>query len=218
MARLMKQKKLESYLDQVDVFEDPKLELEQYPTTPHLAAHMLHSIQTQYEDISDKNILDLGCGCGVLSIGAAMMGAKKITAIDVDEDALEICRTNIEEFEIENIEVEQHDVTQLGSEVKDRLKGNIDTVIMNPPFGTKANAGVDMIFLKTALDLASTAVYSLHKTSTREHIMKKAKEWNADIKFIAELKFDLKQTMKVHKKTSVDIEVDFIRLSHKKGS
>lgn len=37
MARPMKQKKLESYLDDVDVFEDPKLELEQYPTTPHLA-------------------------------------------------------------------------------------------------------------------------------------------------------------------------------------
>lgn len=37
MARSMKQKQLESYLDDVDVFEDPKLELEQYPTTPHLA-------------------------------------------------------------------------------------------------------------------------------------------------------------------------------------
>lgn len=42
---------------------------------------------------------------------------------------------------MENIEVEQHDVTDLDPEVIERLKGNIDTVIMNPPFGTKTNAG-----------------------------------------------------------------------------
>lgn len=51
-----------------------------------------------------------------------------------------------------------------------------------------------------------------------QYIQKKAKEWNADITFIAELKFDLKKTMKVHKRDSVDIEVDLIRLSHKKDT
>lgn len=42
-----------------------------------------------------------------------------------------------------------------------------DTVIMNPPFGTKHNAGMDLRFLETAFGLARTAVYSLHKSSTR---------------------------------------------------
>lgn len=42
-----------------------------------------------------------------------------------------------------------------------------DTVVMNPPFGTKNNAGIDMKFLKMGLDLASDSVYSLHKSSTR---------------------------------------------------
>lgn len=42
---------------------------------------------------------------------------------------------------MENIEAKQHDVTDLDSEVMERLKGSIDTVIMNPPFGTKNNAG-----------------------------------------------------------------------------
>ncbi|XP_045209498.2 rRNA N6-adenosine-methyltransferase METTL5-like [Mercenaria mercenaria] len=217
MAKALKLKELESYLDDVDVFANPKIKLEQYPTTPHIAACMLHTIHTRYDDIESKNILDLGCGCGVLSIGAVMLGAKKVTAIDIDEDALAICQQNIEEFEMENIEAEQHDVAALGSEVTERLKGNIDTVIMNPPFGTKHNAGIDMIFLKTALDLSSTSVYSLHKTSTREHIMKKAAEWDVEIEFIAQLKFDIKNTLKFHKEKSVDIEVDFIRLSHKKS-
>lgn len=33
----MKLKELESCLQQVDVFEEPKILLEQYPTTPHIA-------------------------------------------------------------------------------------------------------------------------------------------------------------------------------------
>ena len=42
-----------------------------------------------------------------------------------------------------------------------------DTVIMNPPFGTKHNVGIDMKFLQVGLDLSQDVVYSLHKTSTR---------------------------------------------------
>ncbi|CAN0900116.1 rRNA N6-adenosine-methyltransferase METTL5 [Linum grandiflorum] len=43
----------------------------------------------------------------------------------------------------------------------------VDTVVMNPPFGTRKK-GADMDFLSAALKIASQAVYSLHKTSTRE--------------------------------------------------
>uniref|UniRef100_A0A2K6KQZ7 Methyltransferase like 5 n=1 Tax=Rhinopithecus bieti TaxID=61621 RepID=A0A2K6KQZ7_RHIBE len=56
-------------------------------------------------------------------------------------------------------------------------------------------AGTDMAFLKTALEMARTAVYSLHKSSTRE------------------LRYDLPASYKFHKKKSVDIEVDLIRFS-----
>lgn len=34
---VMKLKELESCLQQVDVFEEPKILLEQYPTSPHIA-------------------------------------------------------------------------------------------------------------------------------------------------------------------------------------
>jgi hypothetical protein len=39
--------------------------------------------------------------------------------------------------------------------------------------------GLDMEFLGVGLALASRAVYSLHKTSTREHVLKKAADWGA---------------------------------------
>lgn len=42
-----------------------------------------------------------------------------------------------------------------------------DTVLMNPPFGTKSNAGIDLKFLRMGTMLSSNTVYSLHKSTTR---------------------------------------------------
>ena len=68
-----------------------------------------------------------------------------------------------------------------------------------------------MRFLRVGLYLANTAVYSLHKTSTREHILKVCTDWGVKAEVVAELKYDIPATYKHHKKTSVDIEVDFYR-------
>ena len=54
----------------------PKRELEQYVTTPHLAARMLYTAESSFGDIDEKDVLDLGCGCAILSIASVMMGAK----------------------------------------------------------------------------------------------------------------------------------------------
>lgn len=75
-----------------------------------------------------------------------------------------------------------------------------------------------MQFLKTGLELAQTAVYSLHKTSTREHILKVCADWGVETQVIAELRYDIPATYKHHKKKSVDIEVDFLRFKPKPGS
>ncbi|XP_041117850.1 rRNA N6-adenosine-methyltransferase METTL5 [Polyodon spathula] len=208
----MKLKELESCLQQVDVFEEPKLLLEQYPTRPHIAACMLYTIHNTFDDIENKLVADLGCGCGVLSVGAAMLDAGLCVGFDIDKDALEVFRNNVEQFELPNIDMIQYDVCLLQS---DRFSKRFDTVIMNPPFGTKRNKGMDMQFLRTALDMATGAVYSLHKTSTREHIQKKAHDWKVKMEVIAELRYDLPASYKFHKKKSVDIEVDFIRFSMK---
>jgi len=81
---------------------------------------------------------------------------------------------------------------------------------MNPPFGTNVK-GIDLVFLEAAFEISSTAVYSLHKSSTREHILRKAKEWGALPEVVAVLRFDLPKSLRFHKQKSVDIEVDFIR-------
>ena len=42
----------------------------------YFTACMLHTIESRYGDIDGKLVADLGCGCGVLSIGATMLGAR----------------------------------------------------------------------------------------------------------------------------------------------
>lgn len=83
-----------------------------------------------------------------------------------------------------------------------------DTVIQNPPFGTKQNAGMDIKFLMTAFNLARNVVYSLHKSSTRDFIKRKAIEVGAKAEVFATLRYNLNSSYKFHKKNTVDIEVD----------
>ena len=49
---------------------------------------MLQTIHETFDDIEDKHVADLGCGCGVLSIGSVMLGAGVVTGFDIDQDAL----------------------------------------------------------------------------------------------------------------------------------
>ena len=44
---------------------------------------------------SDDVVIDVGTGSGVLSIAAAMLGAKKVTALDLDEVAVQSAKMNI---------------------------------------------------------------------------------------------------------------------------
>lgn len=111
-----------------------------------------------------------------------------------------------------------------------------DTVVMNPPFGSW-RTGVDMAFLTAAcsvrlqtfavcaslslllthfLNKATTgAVYSLHKKSTRDYIKRKAAMLGFTGEVLAEMRYDLPKTMKHHKDSSRDIEVDFWRFAKK---
>jgi len=208
MAR-MKLKELECHLQEVDEFEKPKILLEQYPTRPHIAACMIHTMASTFDDVEDRSILDLGCGSGVLTIGCVMLGAATVLGLDLDPDALDTCQQNLEAFDIDNVDLVNGNVTDADM----ILRQKFEVVVMNPPFGTKHNKGLDLLFLEKGIKLATRAVYSLHKTSTREHVLKKGEAWGTKPQVVAELRYDLPATYKHHKKASVDIEVDFIRFA-----
>jgi ribosomal protein L11 methyltransferase len=56
------------------------------------------------------DVLDLGCGSGILAIGAALLGARKILAVDIDPIAVEVTEENARENG-----VGQHIIAQQGS-------------------------------------------------------------------------------------------------------
>lgn len=58
-------------------------------------------------------------------------------------------------------------------------------------------------------------MYSLHKTSTRAHILAKAEQFGAHAEVLAQLRWNLPPTLKFHKKQAMDIEVDFFRFETK---
>ncbi|CAB4397610.1 unnamed protein product [Rhizophagus irregularis] len=198
----MRLKNLESELQVVVGFDKPKIQLEQYCTTPHLAARMLYTAHTVYDDIESKVIADLGCGCGILSIAANLLDSNYNLALDIDNDALQIAKENCSEFEVDV----EFILADLISTSTDHLQNKVDTIVMNPPFGTKNNEGIDIIFLKKAIEIATTSVYSLHKSSTREYIREKAKNWGVECEVLAEMKFDIPMMYKIHKKKSRHFE------------
>jgi ribosomal protein L11 methyltransferase len=53
-------------------------------------------------DIADKTLLDFGCGSGILAIAALKLGAKSVTAVDIDLQAITATRQNALSNEVDD--------------------------------------------------------------------------------------------------------------------
>lgn len=49
---------------------------------------------------NENKVLDLGCGSGILSIGAVLLGAGSVYAVDIDENSVKIATENVEKNHI----------------------------------------------------------------------------------------------------------------------
>ena len=108
----MKLKQLEMTLQRVRGFSRPQAALEQYQTPAPLAARLLYHALMK-GDIAGKAVCDLGCGTGIIAIGAALLGAERVTGVDIDEGALAVARENADLLGVE--------VTFLSADIR---KGN----------------------------------------------------------------------------------------------
>jgi ribosomal protein L11 methyltransferase len=81
-------------------------------------------------DFTNKNVLDMGCGTGVLGIFASIKNANKITAIDIDEWACENTIENADKNNVSNITVKQGDISLLNNEKFDIILANINRNIL----------------------------------------------------------------------------------------
>ena len=85
-----------------DIVIDPKMAF----GTGHHETTSLVIDQILSMDLADKSLLDMGCGTAVLAILAAMRGAKKLLAIDIDTWCTENSIENIAMNNVDGIKVE----------------------------------------------------------------------------------------------------------------
>jgi predicted RNA methylase len=189
----MRLKHLEAALSSITrEFPTPKVALEQYPTSAHLAASVIQLAMDNGDLGDDKVCLDLGCGTGMLTVGAAFI-SPLVISVDCDEEAMAVARDNVESVELLDtvvfVRAQVRTMPPLKSKSAGRGKGgrsgrgrgrrgtrggggrgatfqtatdtrailipddsdgmpfqdnSVDTVLTNPPFGTKHNAGIDV--------------------------------------------------------------------------
>ena len=109
-----------------DIVIEPKMS---FGTGHHETTHMM----IQYilaTDFTNKSVLDMGCGTGVLAILAEKRGATLIEAIDIDEwcylNSVENCSRN----SCQNITVSKGDAQLLDTKVFDVIIANINRNIL----------------------------------------------------------------------------------------
>ena len=189
------------FLSTLKGFEDPKVMSEQYTVEPEIAADVLWRALYS-EKVRDREVADLGCGTGILGIGALILGASKVYFIDNDENVLKIAKNNLK-YTYDCIKSECSDEENIMDRAVflcqniENFDKKVDTVIMNPPFGVKVRHA-DKIFLTKAFEIANS-VFSFHKSESEAFIL--AFSGDSGFKVIERLDFSwpLKQTMKFHK-------------------
>ena len=206
----MRLRELEIALQSMERSTEYDVKLEQYPTPAPIVASVLYAAQMEYGDITDKVVCDLGCGNGIFAVGAALLGARRVVGIDIQTKALKVSQRNLRLLGTEDkIDLVLGDVSYL------TLRGLLDTVVCNPPFGVKKR-GADVIFLKKAIS-AAKVTYSMHLAGEKNRVFLKDKiaQLGGIVTQIETFTFPIKRIYEFHKKSKHLIEVDLYRIKMK---
>ncbi|MBI2146987.1 methyltransferase [Candidatus Woesearchaeota archaeon] len=176
-------------LSKLKAFEHPDHLTEQYMTDSEIASEILWSAYYA-GDIENKIVADLGCGTGILGIGALLLRAKKVYFVDADEHALAVLRDNLQSVDtgVSTPVIMQGDVGE--------FKEKVDTVLQNPPFGTRTKHA-DRDFLLKAFQVSRT-IYTFHKTTSKDFIASIANDNQFKIANYFEFGFPIKATQLFH--------------------
>lgn len=196
----MNQKKLAMILSQLQTAHTSP-ELEQYTLPGKVAADIVMTA-FHFGDICDKTVADLGCGTGILGIGALLLGALSVTFVDCDCDVINLAKQNTAHA-TKGLKVGEQTFTCSNIQ---NVTLKVDTVVQNPPFGTKRK-GADVQFLKKATEVAPV-VYSLHKRGNTKFL---AQQTPYMLTHVKEMRVPLFREYPFHKKRVVTINVELLR-------
>jgi putative methylase len=206
--RLVRKRDLERSLSEIQPHLFPKAHLEQYTTPSKVVAEVLYLAAYINDDIIDKTVIDLGCGTGRLSIGAALLGAKEVFGIDLDRDSVKAALKNSEKLDV------KEKTNWIIGDI-DVISGSFDTALQNPPFGVQRRMA-DRRFISKALDI-SDIVYSFHKSgeSNRKFIKRFIEEHGGKITTIFPLEMEIPRMFKFHTKKKQSVQVDLYQIEGK---
>lgn len=203
----MTKRALAQELAVVGGFEDPRVDLEQYRTPPDLAAHLIHTADL-HDDIEDRTVVDLGCGTGMLALGAALRGPHTVVGVDLDPAPLRTARMN---------ERRVGTRTTIGWIRADGTRTPLcpdgpTTVVMNPPFGAQSgNEHADRGFLATAADLASVS-YSIHNAGSQSFVESFAADHGGAVSHAFTAEFELPRQYDHHTADRDVLSVEVYRI------
>jgi putative methylase len=195
----MKKKQLEITLQRLKPLETRSPKLEQYSTPGEIAADLLWEAYGA-GDIHGKSVADLGCGNGVLCIGAKLLGAETAFGLDIDHGAVTVARENARALGLE-IDLKEMDIAS--------LVGSFDTVVQNPPFGAQTKHA-DRSFIRKSLEVAPR-VYSLHMDGTQEFVERMVHALGGSCKPVKRYKFEIPYAFEFHRKANETVSVILLR-------
>ena len=85
----------------------------------------LRFIESVLEETPDASLLDLGCGSGILSIAARMLGFRRVAGVDYDAAAVRVAAENARENGVSDVPYSLCDVTADPIPVADVVVANI---------------------------------------------------------------------------------------------
>jgi putative methylase len=190
---------LEIALQQLKPLREPSPRLEQYPTPATIAADVLWEAFSS-GDIEGRSVADLGCGNGIFSVGAKLLGASRVVGMDIDEDAVETASDNARALAVE--------VEFVVSEVSD-FEGAFDTTIQNPPFGAQTRHA-DRAFIEKAISISPT-VYSLHHEVGMDFVSQMTDSLGATCSAVKRYKFEIPYAFEFHRRTREFVSVVLLK-------
>ncbi len=187
-------------------FASPRIELEQYPTPPDLAAHLVHLADLQGD--LDQTVLDLGTGTGLLAIAAACRGPDSVVGLERDTEALAVARENEQ-----RVDPERSVDWLLGDATRSPVcPSSPTTVLMNPPFGARSgNEGADRAFLETAAALAEVS-YSVHNAGSESFVESFTSDEGGEVTHAFQAEFELSRRYEHHERDRTEIDVEVFRV------
>ena len=160
------------------------VELEQYSLEGELAARWLMDI-IEFGDLTEGcMVADLGCGNGIMAVGALLLGAGKTLAIEADEEALCVAKSNLKDEGFWQVGVPIH--ATIGVDDLDAILeaeryslSDVDLVISNPPWG-RQKQHADRPFFQAIINCGATAHLLHSANATHIEPFFSAAGWNAE--------------------------------------